>query len=120
MKTAPVESKLSDERKDRTLKSISAVTGTVLALCLHLSALAAMPDVWKARSSPSSAQLNSVAYGNGSFVALGGGTIPNSVTTVGRSAFQSCDNLKSVTLGNAVTNIRDAVFQYCYYRLHSP
>ncbi len=44
-------------------------------------------------------------------------TIPDSVTTIGKSAFAVGDhtesNLRSVTIGNSVTTIGDWAFQYC-------
>ena len=40
-------------------------------------------------------------------------TIPNSVTNIGSSAFSDCDSLVSVIIGNSVKNISDAVFRGC-------
>ena len=40
-------------------------------------------------------------------------TIPNSVTSIGGSAFQFCSGLTEVTIGNNVTNIYDLAFYYC-------
>ena len=40
-------------------------------------------------------------------------TIPNSVTTIGYSAFYQCRNLTSVTIGNGVTTIGDEAFGSC-------
>ena len=40
-------------------------------------------------------------------------TIPNSVTTIGISAFNSCSSLKSVTLPNSVTSIGTDAFMFC-------
>ena len=39
-------------------------------------------------------------------------TIPNSVTTIGESAFEICTSLTSVTIGNSVTSIGEYAF-YC-------
>ena len=39
--------------------------------------------------------------------------IPNSVTSIGGSAFEDCTSLTSVTLGNSVTSIGDGAFAYC-------
>ena len=40
-------------------------------------------------------------------------TIPNSVTSIGSSAFSSCSSLTSVTIGNSVTSIGDHAFYLC-------
>ena len=40
--------------------------------------------------------------------------IPNSVTSIGNSAFQGCGSLESVTIPNSVTSIGDEAFADCY------
>ena len=40
-------------------------------------------------------------------------TIPNSVTSIGDRAFYGCSSLTSVTIGNSVTSIGISVFCYC-------
>ncbi len=40
-------------------------------------------------------------------------TIPNSVTSIGNSAFQNCSGLTSVTIGNSVTSIGERAFSFC-------
>ena len=40
-------------------------------------------------------------------------TIPNSVTSIGQSAFLHCDDLTDVTIGNGVTNIGVMAFDVC-------
>ncbi len=40
-------------------------------------------------------------------------TIPNSVTSIGRSAFAACSGLTSITIPNSVTSIGSAAFQAC-------
>lgn len=40
-------------------------------------------------------------------------TIPNSVTTIGNSAFSGCSGLTSVTIGNSVTSIGERAFGDC-------
>jgi hypothetical protein len=47
------------------------IKGTALWLSTAAVAIAAGPDVWNIRTSPSSNHLNGVAYGNGLFVAVG-------------------------------------------------
>ena len=39
--------------------------------------------------------------------------IPNSVTSIGTSAFSYCSGLRSVTIGNSVTSIGDLAFSLC-------
>ena len=41
-------------------------------------------------------------------------TIPDSVTTIGDYAFYYCDSLTSVTIGDSVTSIGNEAFRYCY------
>ena len=40
-------------------------------------------------------------------------TIPNSVTSIGDEAFKSCESLQSVTIPNSVTSIGDEAFSWC-------
>ena len=40
-------------------------------------------------------------------------TIPNSVTSIGRSAFYYCGRLTSVTIPNSITSIDKSAFEYC-------
>ena len=40
-------------------------------------------------------------------------TIPNSVTSIGESAFGGCDALTSVTIPNSVTSIGELAFSFC-------
>ena len=40
-------------------------------------------------------------------------TIPDSVTSIGYTAFQSCDSLASITIPDSVTSIGDSAFRYC-------
>ena len=41
-------------------------------------------------------------------------TIPNSVTSIGNYAFAGCSDLTSVTIPNSVTSIGDYAFYHCY------
>ena len=40
-------------------------------------------------------------------------TIPNSVTSIGHSAFSNCTGLTSITIPNSVTSIGNFAFRYC-------
>ena len=40
--------------------------------------------------------------------------IPDSVTSIGESAFENCDALTSITIPNSVTSIGGAAFYYCH------
>ena len=40
-------------------------------------------------------------------------TIPNSVTSIGVYAFESCSGLTSITIPNSVTSIGNFAFAYC-------
>ena len=53
--------------------------------------------------------------GNSAFFesALTAVVIPNSVTSIGSSAFSLCGQLAEVTIGNSVTNIGDRAFSGC-------
>ena len=41
--------------------------------------------------------------------------IGDGVTTIGRSAFEDCSSLTSVTIPNSVTTIGNSAFSYCIY-----
>ena len=41
-------------------------------------------------------------------------TIPNSVTSIGNSAFSGCNKLTSITIPNSVTSIGGSAFERCY------
>jgi hypothetical protein len=40
-------------------------------------------------------------------------TVPNSVTSIGASAFQNCTGLTNLTIADIVSSIGDAAFQFC-------
>ena len=48
-----------------------------------------------------------------SSTATGAITIPNSVTSIGKSAFEYCTGLTSITIPNSVTSIGEGAFEYC-------
>ena len=60
-------------------------------------------------SSAFDANIVSNTYVNG----MGVITFDAPITTIGYSAFHSCENLESVTLSNAITQIGDRAFQEC-------
>ena len=75
IKRAPAVVRLGRQlAKVRDLIAMTArllITGVLLWLWIDTAVEAGIPDVWTIRSSPSSNQLNGVAYGNGVFVAVG-------------------------------------------------
>ena len=56
-----------------------------------------------------------IHIGEGTFISCGilSITIPNSVTSMGMSAFEDCFQLASVTIGENLTDIGDYAFSYC-------
>ena len=53
------------------MKTSRLINAALLWVWIDCSSIVAGPAVWNVRSSPSSSQLNGVAYGNGLFVAVG-------------------------------------------------
>ena len=47
------------------------------------------------------------------FIGCGNSTIPNSVTSIGNSAFYNCSSLTSITIPNSVTSIGNLAFRNC-------
>jgi hypothetical protein len=75
-----------------------------------------------AAQNPTYSGLNGVLFNKGQTElvefppGLGGGyTIPNSVTTIGAYAFESCYQLTDVTIGNGVANIGNRAFEGCQF-----
>ena len=60
---------------------------------------------------------NVTTIGNSAFASCDSLTsinIPNSVTTIGEGAFIDCDSLTSINIPNSVTTIKDGAFNGCY------
>ena len=80
------------------------LNGIVLAFWIGFSGMAATPALWNIRSSPSSNQLNGVAFGNGLFVAVGNETTIltslNGKDWIVRSAGMSASTIWSSAYGN--------------------
>ncbi len=58
--------------------------------------------------------VTSIGYEAFAYCDLTSVTIPESVTSIGRSAFWDCNRLTSITIGNGVTSIGNEAFKYCY------
>jgi len=80
------------------------INGVLVPLWVGVSGIAATPDFWQVRSSPSSSQLNGIAYGNGLFIGVGSDTTiltsPNGALWDQPSAGTTAPTLRCAAFGN--------------------
>jgi hypothetical protein len=107
--------------------SVTSIGGFAFLDCLSLTSITV--DA----SNPAYSSVNGVLFDKAQATLLqfpgglgGSYTIPNSVTSIGHSAFGYCERLTSVTIPGSVTSIGNSAFLYCtrltgvYFQGNSP
>ena len=94
--------------------SVTNIGDEAFSDCTSLTAITVDPN------NPAYSSMNGVLFDKGqtTLIAYPGGlagnyTIPDSVTSIGDSAFYYCTKLTSVTIPDSVTSIGDSAFYYC-------
>ncbi len=92
--------------------SVTSIDQNVFQNCPDLTTIIVAADNPEYDSRDNCNSIIETAY-NSLFVGCKGSVIPNSVTCIGRCAFEGCTSLTSVTIPNSVTSIEYDAFKGC-------